>query len=172
MEDSALPEASFLGRVPQAYRYLLPGQGGYDLDRAAPYRMHQRCAERFRVGRALLAGDAAHVTNPTGGLGLTGGLFDAFALWPTLAAVMLEGADPALLDRYCEDRRRVFLEKTSPQAVKNKQLVFHAWNRGPTLDAALEGLRTMARDPDARFAALQFVKSLETMSPVEAQSAK
>ena len=172
MEDSALPEESFLGRVPQAYRHLLPGQGGYDLDRAAPYRMHQRCAERFRVGRALLAGDAAHVTNPTGGLGLTGGLFDAFALWPTLAAVMLEGADPALLDRYCEDRRRVFLEKTSPQAVKNKQLVFHAWNRGPTLDVALEGLRTIARDPDARFAALQFVKSLETMSPVEAQSAK
>src|SRR5690606_18851049 len=67
MEDAALPEATFLDRVPAAYEYLLPGDDGYRLDRAAPYKMHQRCAEPFRKGRVLLAGDAAHVTNPTGG---------------------------------------------------------------------------------------------------------
>lgn len=168
MEDASLPEQSFLDRVPAAYRHLLPGPGGYRLDRAAPYRMHQRCAEAFRRGRVVLAGDAAHVTNPTGGLGLTSGLFDAFALWPTLAAVLLDGADPALLDIYAEDRRRIFLDRASPQAVRNKALVFHACNRGPELETALDGLRAMARDPDARAEALMFVKSLETPSPVEA----
>ena len=129
--------------------------------------MHQRCAETFRKGRAVLVGDAAHVTNPTGGLWLTGGLFDAFALWPTLAAVLLDGADPALLDRWAEDRRRIYLEKTNPQAIANKRLVFHACGGGAELEAALDGLRAMAADPDVRLQRLMFVKSLETPSPVE-----
>ncbi len=85
MEDAALPEESVMARLPAAYAALLTGDQHYRLERAAPYRMHQRCAERFRVGRVLLAGDAAHVTNPTGGLGLTTGLFDCFALYPALA---------------------------------------------------------------------------------------
>jgi 3-(3-hydroxy-phenyl)propionate hydroxylase/6-hydroxy-3-succinoylpyridine 3-monooxygenase len=175
MEDAALPEETFLDRVPAAYEHLLPGQktngGGYRLDRAAPYKMHQRCADTFRKGRVLLAGDAAHVTNPTGGVGLTTGLFDAFSLWPTLAAVALEGASPALLDRWAEDRRRVYLDKTSPQAIAYKRFVFHANGGGAELEAALEGMRAMAADPDVRLQRLMFVKSLETPSPVEVQPA-
>ena len=171
MEDASLPERTFLERVPAAYEHLLPGEGGYRLDRAAPYRMHQRCAETFRKGRAVLVGDAAHVTNPTGGLGLTGGLFDAFALWPTLAAVLLDGADPALLDRWAEDRRRIYLEKTNPQAIANKRLVFHACGGGAELEAALDGLRAMAADPDVRLQRLMFVKGLETASPIETRPA-
>jgi 3-(3-hydroxy-phenyl)propionate hydroxylase/6-hydroxy-3-succinoylpyridine 3-monooxygenase len=167
MEDAALPEEMYLDRVPAAYEHLLPGAGGYALDRAAPYKMHQRCAETFRKGRVVLVGDAAHVTNPTGGLGLTGGLFDAFALWPTLAAVLLEGADPALLDRWADDRRKVYLEKTSPQAIANKRLVFHACGSEAELEAALGGLRAMAADPELRLQRLMFVKSLETASPAE-----
>ena len=171
MEDASLPERTFLERVPAAYEHLLPGEGGYRLDRAAPYRMHQRCAETFRKGRAVLVGDAAHVTNPTGGLGLTGGLFDAFALWPTLAAVLLDGADPALLDRWAEDRRRIYLEKTSPQAIANKRLVFHACGGGAELEAALDRMRAMAADPDVRLQRLMFVKGLETASPIETRPA-
>ena len=54
MEDAALPEATFMERIAAAYRHLLPGEGGYTLDRASPYQMHQRCAETF-PGRVLLA---------------------------------------------------------------------------------------------------------------------
>lgn len=162
MEDGALPEADYLARLPAAYEALLPGPGGYDLVQAAPYRMHQRCAAQFKVGRALLAGDAAHVTNPTGGYGLTTGLFDAFALYPALAAVVLGRADQSLLDRYASARRQLFLEKTSPRAIANKQLVFHANGGGASLETALVGLRRMATEPDYRREALMFVKSLET----------
>lgn len=168
MEDAALPVESFAERLPAAYANLLPGKGGYTLAAASPYTMHQRCAPRFREGRVLLAGDAAHVTNPTGGFGLTTGLFDAYALWPTLAAVVLEGANPALLDRWAEERRRVFLDKTSPQATAYKRFVFHANGGGTELEAALEGMRAIARDADMRFERLMFTKSLETVSPVEA----
>lgn len=168
MEDAALPEENFLDRVSEAYEHLLPGEGGYRLDRAAPYKMHQRCAESFRKGRVLLAGDAAHVTNPTGGFGLTTGLFDAFSLWPTLAAVVRDGADPTLLDCWAEDRRRVYLERTSPQATAYKRFVFHANGGGAELETALEGMRAMTADPDVRLQRLMFTKGLETVSPIEA----
>jgi 2-polyprenyl-6-methoxyphenol hydroxylase-like FAD-dependent oxidoreductase len=168
MEDAGLPEASFMERLPAAYDNLLVGEGGWQLDRAAPYRMHQRCCDTFRVGRVVLVGDAAHVTNPTGGYGLTTGLFDAYALWPTLAAILLDGADPALLDRYSEERRQIYLTRTSPRAIANKRLVFHgAGGAGLEQEAALDPLRAMARDPGHRLNGLWFVKTLETPSPAE-----
>src|SRR6478735_9426847 len=167
MEDAALPEETYLERIPEAYRHLLPGKGGHELVQSSPYRMHQRCAESFRRGRVLLAGDAAHVTNPTGGFGLTTGLFDAFALWPTLAAVVLEGADPGLLDTWAEERRRIFLDKTSPQACAYKDFVFHACGGGAKLEERLDGMRAMVRDPAVRLQRLMFTKGLETSSPAE-----
>jgi 3-(3-hydroxy-phenyl)propionate hydroxylase/6-hydroxy-3-succinoylpyridine 3-monooxygenase len=171
MEDASLPEADYADRIPAAYRELLPYDGPYRIDRAAPYRMHQRAAPSFRAGRVILAGDAAHVTNPTGGLGLTSGLFDAFALYPSLAAVVKGEADARLLDDYATTRRDIFVERTSPQAVRNKDLIFHA-NRSPeALEAALGGLRLMARDPAVRMERLMFTKSLETRSPAEKEPA-
>ena len=162
MEDGTLPEDTFLERLPRAYAALLPGRDSYELERASPYRMHQRSAQRYRVGRVVLAGDAAHVTNPTGGLGLTCGLFDSFALYPALTAVILGGADDKLLDRYSAARRDVFLHRASPQAVANKRLVFHANGGRAQLEEALAGLRRLATDRDFLLQRLGFTKSLET----------
>jgi 3-(3-hydroxy-phenyl)propionate hydroxylase/6-hydroxy-3-succinoylpyridine 3-monooxygenase len=168
MEDAALPEETFLERLPQIYRAIVPDQGSYRLERAAPYRMHQRSAQRYRVGRVILAGDAAHVTNPTGGLGLTSGLLDSYALYPALAAVVLEGADDAVLDRYAAARRDIFVNRVSPQATANKRLVFHANGGGRELEQALAVLRRLASDPEFRRQRLMFTKSLETPSLVGA----
>ena len=168
MEDAALPVESYLDRIPAAYEHLLPGEGGYELVQSSPYKMHQRCAASFRKGRVLLAGDAAHVTNPTGGFGLTTGLFDAFALWPTLAAVVLEGASADLLDVWAEERRAIFLDKTSPMACIYKDFVFHACGGDRAkLEATLDGMRRMVSDPDYRLERLMFTKGLETTSPAE-----
>ena len=54
----------------------------------------------------MLAGDAAHVTNPVGGLGLTGGFLDAFVLYEALAAVIVGDAGGDILDVYSERRRQ------------------------------------------------------------------
>jgi 3-(3-hydroxy-phenyl)propionate hydroxylase/6-hydroxy-3-succinoylpyridine 3-monooxygenase len=167
MEQAALPEESYAERIPGAYAHLLPGQGSCELVQSSPYKMHQRCAETFRKGRVVLAGDAAHVTNPTGGFGLTTGLFDAYALWPTLAAVVLDGAEPVLLDTWADERRQVFLSKTDPQARAYKDFVFHACGGGAKLEAALDGMRRMVRDPNYRLERLMFTKGLETTSPAE-----
>jgi 2-polyprenyl-6-methoxyphenol hydroxylase-like FAD-dependent oxidoreductase len=164
MEDATLPEETFLERLPQMYQAILPGEGSYQLERASPYRMHQRSAPHYRIGRVLLAGDAAHVTNPTGGLGLTSGLFDSYALYPALAAVILQGADDEVLDRYSATRRDIFLKLVSPQATANKQLIYHANGGGPALEQALVSLRRLATDPQFLLQRLMFTKSLETAS--------
>ncbi|MGO9946287.1 MAG: FAD-dependent oxidoreductase [Steroidobacteraceae bacterium] len=162
MEDATLPEETFLERLPAAYESILPGQGRYQLERASPYRMHQRSAQQYRAGRVVLAGDAAHVTNPTGGLGLTSGLFDSYALYPVLTAVILEGADDQVLDRYAAARRDTFINRVSPQATANKQLIFHANGGGLMLEQALAGLRRLAADPEFLYQRLMFTKTLET----------
>jgi 3-(3-hydroxy-phenyl)propionate hydroxylase len=123
-EDAALGLETVADRVPGRFAALLPGEEGYSLERCTPYRMHQRAAETFRVGRVLLAGDAAHATNPTGGLGLTSGLFDAYALIDALGAVLLDGADEQVLDHWAAERRRIFLDIASPAASENKRLVY------------------------------------------------
>ena len=161
MEDAGLPEDSVLERLPRVYDSILPG-ADYSIERATPYHMHQRSAAQYRIGRVVLVGDAAHVTNPTGGLGLTSGLFDCFALYPALAAVILDGADVALLDHYADSRRDIFLNRVSPQAVANKRLIFHANGNGKALQDALVQLRRLPTDKDFLLQRLMFLKSLET----------
>ncbi len=73
---------------------------------ASAYAMNARLAERYRVGRVFLMGDAAHVHPPTGGQGLNTSVQDAYNLGWKLAAV-LGGAPDALLDTYEAERRPV-----------------------------------------------------------------
>ncbi len=123
-EDAALDEASILERLPERFAAILPDPSvPYRIDTFSPYRVHQRCAPSFRAGRVLLAGDAAHACNPCGGLGLTGGVIDADALSDTLGAVIAGRADESVLDFYAAERRRVFLEVTSPMSANFKRLL-------------------------------------------------
>jgi 2-polyprenyl-6-methoxyphenol hydroxylase-like FAD-dependent oxidoreductase len=71
----------------------------------------------------LLAGDAAHACNPCGGLGLTGGVIDADNLSDTLGAVISGRAGEDVLDFYARERRRVFVEVTSPMSTNFKRLL-------------------------------------------------
>jgi 3-(3-hydroxy-phenyl)propionate hydroxylase/6-hydroxy-3-succinoylpyridine 3-monooxygenase len=161
MEDAALSEAQLMERLKHVYAAIVPG-ADYTIERATPYRMHQRSAPRYREGRVVLVGDAAHVTNPTGGLGLTAGLFDCFALYPALSAVVLQTAAPSILDRYSDSRRDIFLNRISPQAVANKRLIYHANGGGRGLEEALVSLRRLRTDRDFVLQRLMFLKSLET----------
>jgi 2-polyprenyl-6-methoxyphenol hydroxylase-like FAD-dependent oxidoreductase len=73
---------------------------------ASAFTMNARLADRYRVGRALLVGDAAHIHPPTGGQGLNTSVQDAYNLGWKLAAV-LRGAPDTLLDSYEEERRPI-----------------------------------------------------------------
>ena len=146
-EPLELPEESIADRMPAFFDVILPGARDVEVDAFSPYRMHQRAATRFRVGRVLLAGDAAHATNPSGAYGLTSGMFDVFALYDALAAVARGDINDAVLDRYAEERRRIFLEIVSPAAVENKRIVFETTDPAQR-EADLVRLRRLATEKD------------------------
>ena len=87
-EEGTLSDAQVRALLPERYALFAPGLAETRPVAVSPYRVHDRCADTFRVGRVLLAGDAAHLVNPIGGLGLTGGLLDAYPLSEALIAVM------------------------------------------------------------------------------------
>src|SRR5262249_22703863 len=83
------------------------------------YRVHQRVAKDFRVGRVLLAGDAAHLNNPMGAFGLNGGIHDSFNLTEKLSKVCRGEVDASLLDLYVRQRRTVNLEYVQEHSTRN-----------------------------------------------------
>lgn len=85
------------------------------------YRVHQRVAETFRRGRVFLAGDAAHINNPLGGMGMNGGIHDVVNLCGRLGEVIRGAAGEAELDRYDRQRRLVTLEYVQKQTIENKK---------------------------------------------------
>jgi 3-(3-hydroxy-phenyl)propionate hydroxylase len=86
------------------------------------YRVHQRVAKNYRSGRAILAGDAAHLNNPLGGFGMNSGVHDVWNLVPKLAAILQDGADAEpLLDLYDRQRRTIMNEFVQAQTIRNKQ---------------------------------------------------
>ena len=114
------------------------------------FRVHHRLADRYRAGRILLAGDAAHVHSPAGGQGMNTGIQDALVLGRALAAIVLNEADESVLDRYETTRRRVAervvafthrmtkvatLRRSRSRAVRNA--VVHAIGRVPAIPRAL-----------------------------------
>ena len=89
---------------------VVPGITNYEIAHTTLYKVHQRVAKTFRLGRAFLVGDAAHINNPLGGMGMNGGIHDAVNLAERLAAVWHGRAGEAELDRFDQQRRLVTLE--------------------------------------------------------------
>jgi 3-(3-hydroxy-phenyl)propionate hydroxylase len=96
-------------------------RGSYEIVHRTLYPVHQRVAGAYRKGRAFLAGDAAHLNNPLGGMGMNGGIHDAFNVAGKLARVMRGEADEAELDRYERQRRPIALEYVNTISTANKR---------------------------------------------------
>ena len=110
------------------------------------YNVHQRVAKRFRNGRVFLCGDAAHVNNPIGGLGLNSGIHEAWHL-----ANLLSGdEDP---DSYEKKRRPLNIKYVQEQTVANKKRLE---------ERRLDELRETAADPERHKAFLRRASLLES----------
>ena len=87
----------------------------YEIEMFSPYKLHQRCSNKFRVGNVVLAGDVAHANNPFGGMGLTTGLCDAGGLADCLIGIFRKGCGDDLLDKYAEIRMEKFHKVFRPE---------------------------------------------------------
>ena len=124
-EDAALPEETAAERALERLKFYTQGRP-FEVVQTSPYRVHERHAERFRVGRVLLAGDAAHVVNPIGGMGLTTGILDARELSELLGGVIAGTLPDAALDWYADERKRCYLEVSTVFAQATKRMLQEA----------------------------------------------
>ena len=139
-----LSQAAEEHRIRDWLAFIHPAAADAEISDVNPYKVHERCVDTFKIGRVLLAGDAAHLNPPNGGMGMNGGIHDAMSLTKALSAV-LSGKDEALLDRYSRQRHHVISQRLIPQASANRA-------RMATLDikSQLERLadrRRIADDP-------------------------
>ena len=100
---------------------VVPGISRYEIAHVTLYKVHQRVAKTFQHGRAFLAGDAAHINNPLGGMGMNGGIHDAINLTSRMVDVWRGTRPEAELARYDKQRRLVTLEYIEKQSIQNKR---------------------------------------------------
>lgn len=103
-----------------AMQAIVPRDVAYEVMESRPYRVHMRMAETYRGGRVALAGDAAHINSPAGGMGLNGGIHDAFELADALGAMLHAGAGEERLDLYDRRRRPIARDEILAQSDRNR----------------------------------------------------
>ena len=134
-DEEALSDAAVRARLS---RVFVP-EGERDYLHLNLYNVHQRVAKQFRKGRVFLCGDAAHVNNPIGGLGLNCGIHEA---WDLANLLTQDNAD---LDAYERRRRPLNIKYVQEQTVANKKRLEE---REPARrEERFDELRRMADDP-------------------------
>ena len=121
--------------------------GDFEVAHRTVYAVHQRVAETFRAGRVLLAGDAAHINNPLGGMGMNGGIHDAFLFGHAVASALTGDLPEDRLEAMAGFRRRMAVDYVQR----------HTHDNALTLTApdparrseALARMAAVAADPDS-----------------------
>ena len=153
-DAEALSDAAVRARLGRIY---VP-EGQRDYLHLNLYNVHQRVAKNFRKGRVFLCGDAAHVNNPIGGLGLNSGIHEAWDLAALLDRALRGERDE--LDQYEKRRRPLNIEYVQEQTIANKKRLEE---REPAQRARrFEELRAMADDPQRHKAFLMRASLLES----------
>ncbi|WP_439532799.1 FAD-dependent oxidoreductase [Polymorphobacter sp.] len=140
IEQALQPEA-----IERKLQRIVPRDRPYEVMETRPYRVHRKIVDDFRHGRVLLAGDAAHINSPSGGMGMNGGIHDAFALTAAIHA-MGNSNDLSALDGYSRSRRPIAADEILGQAHENRTRMQERdiERRRATFSA----LQTVVSDPD------------------------
>jgi 3-(3-hydroxy-phenyl)propionate hydroxylase len=151
-------------RTERRLQAIVPKGEPYDVRHRTAYRVHEKVAQRYRVGRVFLAGDAAHVNNPLGGMGMNGGIHDAFNLAEKIVKVW-RGAPVETLDRYERQRRKVALDVVQQTTLRNRSILN---SKDPAARAAYyEELRRTAEDPGKHKAYVLRTSMIQSLRDLE-----
>ncbi len=146
---------------------VTPSPEAFHVVHKTAYRVHERVADKYVEGRVFLAGDAAHLNNPLGGMGMNGGIHDAVNLTEKLARVW-HGAPLDLMGRYQRQRRKVALETVQAQALRNRRILNET--DPDRRQAYYDELRSTVEDPQRHKAYVMrssMIQSLRDLDSVE-----
>lgn len=167
--DDVSGDADRAGVALKHMRTLHPQAMLEDIQYVTVYEVHRKVASTFRSGRVLLVGDAAHVNNPLGGMGMNSGLHDGLLLVDPLARAVSDDvrgpADWDELDTWAMQRREVALNFVGKQTDDNWSLVRESSpERRAETRRSWEALET---DPVARRAYLRKASMLDSVEAVQ-----
>lgn len=147
--------------VTSSIRRIVPPEMEAPILHTTLYRVHQRVAANFRKGRSFLAGDAAHINNPLGGMGMNGGIHDALNLTSKLGAVINGEDDSRILDDYDLQRRTVTMQAIQGDTIRNKKNL----EAKDEADRARfrDDIRAAAADPEKGRALLRRIAMLDSL---------
>lgn len=149
----------------QRMERFIPAARPFDITHTNLYTVNQRVADRFREGRVVLIGDAAHLNNPLGGMGMNFGIHDAENVSRALASALASG-DTAPVDLFDRQRRTAAHSFLQQMTIANKIALEE---RDPEVRAArrLE-LQATAADPARARAHLMRTSMLEGLRQANA----
>ena len=144
---------------------FIPTGHDYEIVGSNLYTVHQRVAKSFRAGRAILAGDSAHVNSPIGAMGMNSGIHDAFNLADKLVEILRKEAGEDTLDRYARQRRHVAVQHTQAETMRNKRVLAE---KDPAVrQKNHDQLRRTAEDPKLARAFLLRSSLIESLREAE-----
>jgi 3-(3-hydroxy-phenyl)propionate hydroxylase len=142
----------------------VPRSQPYEVTHRTAYRVHERVASTYVKGRMVIAGDAAHVNNPLGGMGLNGGIHDAFNLCGKLLEV-IRGAPLDTLERYSRQRRKVALDVVQQTTLRNRAILN---TREPgARQAYYDELRGIVADPEKHREYVMRTSMIQSLRDIE-----
>lgn len=132
------------------------------------YTVHQRVAESFHKNRIMLAGDAGHINNPLGGMGMNSGIADGLNLADKIGQVWRDASldDQALFARYDRQRRPLAQKYVQAQSIQNKETLQAKDPAKAT--ARFEEMRKTAEDPKRHKAFLMNASLINMVREAEA----
>lgn len=152
--------------VNASIRRIVPAELECPILHTTLYRVHQRVAATFQKGRTFLAGDAAHINNPLGGMGMNGGVHDALNLTAKLGPVINGQASEAILADYDLQRRTVTMQAIQGDTIRNKKNL----EAKDEADRARfrDDIRAAAADPEKGRALLRRIAMLDSLERASA----
>ncbi len=145
-EDQPLDAQMTPGAIEASLQTIVPRPAPYEVLEMRPYRVHQRLTSCYVEGRVALAGDAAHLNAPSGGMGLNGGLHDAFELSAAIGEIVSGRAHLERLALYDRRRRPIARDQIIAQADANRARMRE--RRPQERRKILEDLQAITRDRD------------------------
>jgi 2-polyprenyl-6-methoxyphenol hydroxylase-like FAD-dependent oxidoreductase len=144
-KDQSIEEALQPDNIEAKLQRIVATDTVYDVGEIRPYRIHQRILDDYRVGRIIFVGDAAHLNSPSGGMGMNGGIHDAWCLSEKLAPVWKGDEAIERIDHYTRQRQPIAKEQILVQAHKNRTRM---QERDPELRREeLARMQAIANDP-------------------------
>ncbi|MEU6037270.1 FAD-dependent monooxygenase [Actinomadura sp. NPDC047616] len=160
--DEPVEEATAPDRLQRHLQGVAPNPAGYPIVDHQAYNVHQRVASTFRVGNILIAGDAAHINSPIGGVGLNSGIHDVMDAAARIVRIRAGDGDPeAELAAYDTVRRRVAVEYVQADTQRNTERLKEI--EESRRRAAQDEMRATAADPERARAYMRRVSLLESV---------